>query len=327
MLKPEENNPRDRMMIRQANDLKWLKKSIADISSKTNYRIPAGYTSWDAMCRILAYALAIAVLDPFEANVDLASYFHAHRLGLWLCQNSPIYCITPELYEAIDNTDVLEKDFLKAWHPTLPNFLLFLPPNTLSSSDGARVDYLNVQLSHVDFPEWERGRWGDYKLPFLPREWKFHIQVSTCDQGECTWFTGMGVKESGEIIYSENQNCGKSAITKNDLAFLAKVRNLALNIVLMLQVKNSMVSSVEPSEAVKPGQGFTTKAEREIIRYPRWLGKNYQHKRERSNGNGGNGSSPSPHVRRGHWRSLEPGEDKPWKEAKTLFVPPTFVNF
>ncbi len=110
---------------------------------------------------------------------------------------------------------------------------------------------------------------------------------------------------------------------ENDNEFVERVRNLVVNILLYLEYYPNTSTEISETEISTKAQGFTN-ITNPNIRHARWLGKGYQTKSE--NTKTGTHLSPHTHWRRGHWRVLESGEDKRWKQSKRIWIEPTLVN-
>ena len=128
--------------------------------------------------------------------------------------------------------------------------------------------------------------------------------------------------------------------------FIQRLRNLVINVLLTLECLPALVSDIEKKDLVTTkGFGASLNKFKAIARLPRWLGKNFsitkpapldkteeteeieqqqteieQNKINRTH------SSPIAHWRKGHWRVLESGEGKRWKNSQRIWIKPMYVN-
>ncbi|MEY3334019.1 MAG: hypothetical protein RLZZ176_2322 [Cyanobacteriota bacterium] len=295
------------------------KKLIKQIRAERNYQTPKDYISWEELSGMVG--LALSTCDVEFANVDFSSFVHSHRMSLWFVQDAPLYCITPELFAAFDNTDVLHKPgALAGWSPSLPTFLVALPKGLESSSGD--IDYLLVHCTNDQHPEWETGTWKDIQIPDIQTE-NLHFDWSTISTKETVWMSSCQVADNGNIVYNDNNNLGRNSIDQADRVFIERVRNLVLNILLSLEYSPTLNTEISAGELVTKSQGFAI-IKNSNIRRARWLGKGYQTKSDITKS--GTHSSPHTHWRRGHWRVLEPSTDNKWKQSKRIWIEPVLVN-
>jgi len=294
------------------------KKLLKQIRAEKNYQTPKGYISWDELSGIVGVGLSTC--DVEFANADFSAFIHSHRMSLWFVQDAPLYCITPELFHAFDNTDVLNKQgVLTGWQPSLPTFLVALP-KVLKSPSGD-IDYLVVHCTNSQHPEWGKGKWRDIQIPDI-QTGNLHFDWSTTSSKETVWMSSCQVTDNGDLSYNDDNNLGRNTIDEADTEFLDRVRNFVVNILLSLEYSPSLNTEVSDGEIIAKSQGFGV-IKNPNIRRARWLGKGYQSKSE---GSGGTHSSPHTHWRRGHWRVLEPSDDNKWKQSKRIWIEPVLVN-
>ncbi|MBD2132582.1 hypothetical protein H6F47_09115 [Sphaerospermopsis sp. FACHB-1094] len=299
---------------------KTNRKLLRKIRSEKNYQTPKGYISWQQLSGIVGVALSTCTVEC--AGIDFSYFIHSHRMSLWFIQDAPIYCITPELFAAFDNTDVLHKpEVLAGWQPSLPTFLVTLPKGILESPSG-ELDYLVVHCASKEHPEWETGKWYDIEIPdlYVP---DLHFDWSGTSTTETVWMSSSRVTENGDLVYNNQNNLGRNILDENDNKFVERVRNLVVNILLYLEYYPNTSTEISETEISTKAQGFTN-ITNPNIRRARWLGKGYQTKLDITNS--GTHSSPHTHWRRGHWRILESGEGSRWKQSKRIWIEPTLVN-
>ncbi|WP_333152890.1 hypothetical protein [Microcoleus sp. B9-D4] len=327
------------------------KELLARIREDVNYRMPSGYISWQVLSQIIAIGLSTCDLE--YAKVDISAFIHSYRIALWFAHKAPIYCLTHELIEAFDQTDALHKPgVLCGWQPSLPSFLLALPKGAIYAPDGASIDYLTVSCSDFNHPEWNSAKWRNFTIEPFKLKYTLYFQFSTVDSQETVWTSGTAIDEGGNtLIYDENSNIGRNTLTPEDRVFIHRLRNLIINILLSLEFLPELVSDIDKKDlAITKGFGKTLKKSKAIDRFPRWLGKDFSIKQsasleqaekiiepneenlEEQTDNGNREikrihSSPIAHWRRGHWRVLETGGGKRWKNAKRIWIKPIYVNF
>jgi len=305
------------------------KELIQKIRADRTYKMPKNYITWETLSIISAICLETSNLE--YARVAISTFIHSHRFALWFCHNAPLYCLTPELLEALDHTDSLHKPgIFTGWQPSLPSFLVALPRHIIFTPDGAEFDYILIACGSADKPQWNSGRWRDIEIPSYTTE-HHHFQWTTVDSKETVWMSGTTINEN-ELVYEQHSDIGKSNLTSDDKVFIQRIRNLVVNLLLTLEYSPALLSDVVVGDTTsehgfgKPlAQPSKRIASTRKVRYPRWLGKNYQPPSPLTTTTGTH-ASPQSHWRRGHWRILESGEGRRWKESKRLWIEPILVN-
>lgn len=291
---------------------------IQKIRSECCHQMPRNYISWNTLSAIAGFSLLTN--DPEYADVDLAGFVHSYQVAKWYESDAPIYCLSQGLLEAFNKTDALHKpEVMQNWKPSLPSFIIALPEGGLISPvRDAEVDYLVVSCSKFNLDVWRQQTQHDAQEAF---------QWATVDQRETVWFSSTAIAPNGDLLYLDNSDLGRDRISQEDKVFISQVRNLVVNILFSIEYAPNLINSVNNAD-LPPGtaqvKGFGKPQSQNNTRLPRWLGKNY--KQQRKPHQGGSHSSPNPHLRRGHWRRLEPGENKPWKQQKAIWIEPTRVN-
>ena len=300
------------------------KDLLAKIRIDRTYKMPPNYINWQILSGIVA--IAISTCSPDYAKIDVSAFIHSYRTALWFAQNAPIYCLTPEIIEAFDRTDALHKpSILAGWQPSLPTFMLAIPKGLIYTPEGGKIDCLTVSCSDSIRPEWNRGRWKNIEIEPFNLKHSLYFQICTIDTQETVWTSGTAIGLDGALIYDETSSIGKHTMSVADKEFVQRIRNLVINILLALEFSPSLLTDATEAEAKAKSKGFANKQTSSSARYPRWLGKNYQSKSVLSAAKGTH-CSPCTHWRRGHWRLLESGEGKRWKEARRLWIEPVLVN-
>jgi hypothetical protein len=252
-------------------------------------------------------------LNRFQGDsINLAmNLTFAKGFSLWLKSSSLLYCVTKELAKALIETHILDKknilsDLILPFQQivvAIPRFLL-CPPGTTD----VYVDFLLVSC---------------FEKPGNENQW---ISICFVDTSRNIWVADTQIDATGDVIIDHGK------LDDKDRKFCDKIRSFAINILLLLENSgDSLLSDVVPSETVddiKKPKGFGKKSLTPPPKYPRWMGKNYQIKSELSpvSENRGTHASPRIHWRRGHWRCIEPGEGKKWKESKRLWIEPVLIN-
>jgi len=296
---------------------KLNKSLLVKIRADRSYKMPRKYINWETIS-----ALVSVVLSKYHDGGDKSTYIHNSKLALWFVQDAPIYCLTQEIVEAFDRTDVLHKpQIMMNWKPSLPSFFLALPEH-FATPDGGKIDYLLVANTSPEHPEWHQGQWkhGEIEEKLELTENLFHI--CTVDSNETVWTLVMRIDDKGNLVYDKNADFGSAKLSFADREFLETIRNLVLNVMLAIEHTPELFATVTESETTK-SKGFGSNPKTQLVRFPRWVGKNYQSKSESSNPSSIRGSVRS-HWRRGHWRVLEAGER--WKQSKRIWIEPVFVN-
>ncbi|MEG4803549.1 hypothetical protein QUB63_22570 [Microcoleus sp. ARI1-B5] len=204
--------------------------------------------------------------------------------------------------------------------------MVAVPKGLIRTPDSGEIDYLTVSCSDSQHPEWNRGQWRDIKIEPFNLKHHLYFQFCTVDSNETVWTSGTAIDAENNLIYDANSSIGKSLMTLADKEFIQRLRNLIINVLLALEFSPSLLVDVTESEFQSQSKGFGVRSWRvSNIRYPRWLGKNYQSRSVLSEEKSTH-SSPCIHWRRGHWRVLESGEGKRWKEAKRIWIEPVLVK-
>ncbi len=287
-------------------------------------------------------AIGLATCDLEYAKVDISAFIQSYRIALWFVQRAPMYCLTHELIEAFDQTDALHKPgVLCGWQPSLPTFLLAIPKGAIYAPDGASIDYLTISCSNINYPEWNSGKWKSISIQPFKLSYPLYFQYSTVDTHETVWTSGTAVSENGDtLIYDENSDIGRNTLTPEDRVFIRRLRNLVINVLLTLEFLPSMVTDVDTKDLAAPkGFGESLRKSKASNRFPRWLGKGFSINKSDSEEiveeqteiekaeTKRTHSSPITHWRRGHWRVLESGEGKLWKNGKRIWIRPIYVNY
>jgi len=325
------------------------KELLAAIREEMNYRMPSNYISWQVLSQVVAIGLATCSLD--YAKVDMSAFYQSYRIALWFAQKAPMYLMTQEIIEAFDHTDAIRKPgIMCGWRPSLPIFLLAIPKGAISTPDGASIDYLTISCSDINHPEWNSAKWKGISINPFKLTYPLYFQCTTVDTHETVWTSGTGITEDGEtLVYDESSDIGRNTLTPEDRVFIRRLRNLVINVLLTLEFLPSMVSEVDKKDLAVSSKGFGAplRKSKAIDRFPRWLGKGFSISKSDSQlteeileveeteepTETGNTeikrthSSPTAHWRRGHWRVLESGEGKRWKNGKRIWIRPIYVNY
>lgn len=322
-----QNEPENRSkMLGMFEELE--KDVVSAIRADRTYKLPKNYITWETLSQIAALSL-ITGNDPRDVS-EYRAFVHSHKFALWFIKDTPIYLMSPELFEAFDRTEALQKPgIMSGWQPSLPSFLLALPKEHLYTPDGAEVDYLLVSFSDINRREWSSGRWKKYRIdtiePYANENYRF-FDIMTIDHKEIIWSSGTGVSMTDAKLLYSNSDAGNLRLTQADREFISRLRNLVINSILAIEF-TPLISEVTDNEAVRPAtKGFAKQVARHI-RSGRWLGKNYKRKLGNASlGGGGTHSSPYSHWRVGHWRVLEVAEGKPWKQNQRIWIEPVYVD-
>ncbi|MEG3908664.1 hypothetical protein [Microcoleus sp. POL10_C6] len=319
----DEKNPNRDRSLKIFEEIQ--KDLLKEIRGDRTYKMPPNYINWHTLSGIVSVALSSCGSE--YAKVDISAFIHSYRTALWFIKDAPIYCLTEQLITAFDRTDALAKPgILAGWLPSLPTFLLAIPKGFIHTPDGGEVDYLTISCSDCEHPEWNSGSWHNIQIKPFSLEHNLYFQICTVDSLETVWTSGTAVKADGSLIYDENESLGKHTISIDDKAFLQRIRNLVINVLLALEFSPDLLMSVTESEIKRKNKGFQPiNCTFSNVRYPRWLGKNYQPFSVIS-ADKKTHFSPCTHWRRGHWRMLESGEGKRWRDSKRLWIEPVLVN-
>lgn len=296
---------------------KLNKSLLVKIRADRTYKMPKKYIEWETISALVSISLS-----KYNDGGDKSTYIHNAKLALWFVKDAPLYCLTSEIVEAFDRTDVLHKQqIMMNWKPSLPSFFLALPEHFVTPN-GGKIDYLLVSNTSPEHPEWHQGQWKHGTVEEKPEVTENLFHISTVDSNEIVWTSVTGIDNKGNLLYDKSINFGSANLSELDREFLEAIRNLVLNVMLAIEHTPELFATVTESETTK-SKGFGSNPKTQLVRFPRWVGKNYQSKSEPSNPNTIRGSVRS-HWRRGHWRVLEAGER--WKQSKRIWIEPVFVN-
>lgn len=303
--KPEPSTERDKLCKHVATHAS--NKQILLAEKALNYKMPGGYINSKSLTCI-GVASIVAWGENFNESTRMT---FDHYFLSWLHNNNPLYCTTEELTSALLKTDTLEQaDILKTLKWSLSQIMICIPKGLITTPTGGYIDFIGITCGETK----SKGRF---------------ITAYTVDTNRGVWISESGeyelacIKESFEKI--EEMNELESKVVSN-------LGSFAINILLLLETSsNSIFSDVLESETTtnnKSKKGFGNKDKELSPKYPRWIGKNYKAKTERLPTSNSHGIHLSlrTHWRRGHWRCIEPGEGKQWKESKRLWIEPVLIN-
>lgn len=320
-----QNNNERRKALKEFED-KQLAPQLIQKLRQRNYRLPKQYISWNELSVLLAIAIAIETSKrtgvPAESHTP--GWLCNFILSMWALADAPLYCLTPEIVEAFDQTNATEKKGVMAdFNPPLPVFLITVPkglvtyPNEYVGDEN--VDFIVVHCMDKKSCQ----LLGIYDKPGLDIQWG-----TICDK-ETAWFSSTIVNSDGTLFY-RNSFDGIN-LTEKDSDFIERVRNIVINVLLALTYTPELFSEMNYQDKINiaPKRGFTPIKEKEEVRYPLWIGKNYSTPRNstRSNGSSGTHRSPRLHLRRGHWRKYKGGENSRWAEDKVIWIKPCFIGY
>ncbi|MGL5132513.1 MAG: hypothetical protein ACRC78_08300 [Planktothrix sp.] len=285
----------------QANTLKEIRN--------IEYKMPNNYISWRKLSSLIALGLWGKRME--YRIFDRLSILHYEMLGDWWRLSAPLYCISEELFESLDNTDAIKEGILAGWEPPIPGFILAIPKGLLNSPYGT-ITYIVVRIKEI----------------LIGRVFMW----ATLEQGglETCWFGGTEIEPNGNLSWDENLSLGKDSITELDRAFINRIRNLVVNILLILDNPSELSNESIPESTAGKGFSSNQKSQRQnqingVILYPRWLDSKPNTKPKTSTSSSTH-NPPITHWRRGHWRTLQPGEGKKWKQTKRIWIKPQIIN-
>lgn len=302
---------------------KALPEQKSIVNKRLRYRMPPGYITKEALdliglgCFIIS-CRAEHILSVCKKSVSenlYTNFAFSNCFELWARSESPLYCVTEPIMQALAQTDSLsKKSILRDFNLPLYDLMIALPQNQIHCpvNKDAYLDFLLVNCLE----------------PTEKRNSRIIGVFSVSTDGD-TWAIKTEIDAAGNII-SDNADASAECVD-----FFNTIRNLVLGVILLIETSTtSLVSEVTPSETVedtkKPkGFGKTPLTLTPPPKYPRWIGKNYQIKSQRQQRlprSHRSHSSPRPHWRSGHFRRLEPGEGRKWIEPKIIWIEPVFIN-
>lgn len=296
---------------------------VEAIRNEREYRIPRGYLPWKDLSVMIANSVQVVDADVHVGVTnDPVPKLMACALALWWAKDMPLYCLSTPLLRAIEQTVVAQKkDLFQNWEPPLPGLLVLLPKNAIHTPEGP-LDYLLIECFSSRKPEWYT-EWKRNVLALIPDG---HIteQISCCcvDEAGYAWHCEIAMID-GQIV----ERGMKSNITKVEEPTIELLKNLALNILLILSYRPELITSDTGAQiSLSRGSGRGQRRGQKTVLTPRWLGKNYQVARRLVVLPQGSHARPQTHWRKGHWRFIEPGEGKRWKKGKQIWIEPCLIN-
>lgn len=273
---------------------------------------------WELIEGLIA-TFGVTDANEYLKDNDQASYFHWHRLGLWVNKKAPLYCIDREIFKALNGTETEnKKELLKDLPTPIPTLMMLLPQGSIVSPEGGELDYLLIHVSDREHPEWSYAP----GLPYLATECPIVIQAMGIDTKRTTWFFGIGFDRTTGEVQPDRRDVGKQETNEADSQFLDRMRSLTLQILLLLAYQPELIEVPQQSKKRHPKAKSKGQRKSEFAN-PRWIGKGYKHPVARSNGTGTH-ASPRTHWRIGHWRSQACGEK--YQDRKILWIKPTIIN-
>ena len=296
----------------EPNDQKLIKKCL-------NYKMPKGYLTQECLINIGFFSVAtIKSLHLYSRDFRHCIEPFSQMFFAWFTENQPLYCVTDELAKALIQTEVLCKfDILKNIRFVFKQFLIAIPKSLISvpNKNKAQIDFLLITF-----------------LKTSEEDYLQKISISCIDTSGIFWTFNTQIEATGQVTPINKISVGNIPYSENIKSFEFQLLSLALNFLLFIESSGNVVlTDVLPSETIQECskyKGFSKKADTPPPKYPRWIGKNYKVKSERlpTTESGETHASPRTHWRRGHWRCIEPGEGKQWKESKRLWIEPVLIN-
>ena len=290
------------------------------ILSDRPYRIPRGFPRWEE----LAVAIALSLADGHSG--DRATTLHAHRSGVWLAQNLPLYLVRTPLLRQFQDTDIpLDSghSLLSGLEFPLAGAIFLFPDNALATPDGGCLDWVVVHLSDTARPELSTGQYRGLRFPLLKHEGNYrrNLHWSSVDTRTTVWFGGCSVDDRGNLITSDRR-IGADEMGECDRHFTHQVRDICLQAFLAACFQPALVSA-PTTTGTRRASG--TRGNRKPAY---WLPREIRIPdvpTTARRGNGGNGhASPHAHWRRGHWRNQPVGPGR--RDRKLTWIRPSLVN-
>jgi len=273
---------------------------------------PKGYESF------LDFFLKSAFYSLQDQSKD-ASHFHLVLANL-LRDKPPTYYLTPDISEALSNTNVPQVEWEEL---PFDSINLFTKDGTCIAIVLERVEEMDnpsLFIQNLDRVVKSRGmdvNASDAKLVATCVFFEHRDQRSR--QIYLTLVAPFGSFE--DIIYLSPDSIGfADDISVEDYSLnIGAISRLIINSILLIKHQPSLVS-VEKS--CTSGRGFSQKPFNEPMPV-RWLGKGFSNARTRSSSSGSH-ISPRAHWRRGHWHGYRYGQGR--QTLKRKWVQPVYVN-
>ena len=306
---------RDVILLKMCQKLALSDQKL--IKECLNYKMPKGYLTQKCLINIGFFSVAaIKNLHFYGKDLRHAIEPFSQMFFAWFTENQPLYCVTNELAKALIQTEILCKfDILKNIKFVFKQLLITIPESLIlvPGKHNAQVDFLLITFLKPS---------EDYLQ---------QVSVSCIDTSGNCWIFNTQIEATGRVIPINEITVGNTPYSDSIKSFEHQLLSLTFNFLLFMESSNNTVlTDVLPSETIQECceyKGFEKKVDTLLPKYPRWIGKNYKIKSEQSvTTESGTHASPRTHWRRGHWRCIEPGEGKQWKESKRLWIEPVLIN-
>jgi hypothetical protein len=312
------------------------------------YQSPKHYPDMNRWMKVIAESYIRVFGTHFSLMAkDEAFYATTNTIGAIIGSGAPpaIYHLSASLGNALKETD-LPSDQLITMKRAVDCGIFSLPNGLLTNPDGEWLECIAFAYTMPTDKTWlhfgdrrclRAMQCGSSNKPIiiLMANTKSAIYgTNICFDSDDTPKLEIAVVEDGLAVYT-----GDAVRTVKDqdaeASFVYKLRNLALQCLLLMQVQPELLSLgevLDPSVGAKKRGFATASRSSKPVLSPNWLGKDYASKQvserqsarlERTR----NRDSPRTHWRRGHYRrSLYGPRDAPEPTYRMSWIEPVIVN-
>jgi hypothetical protein len=312
------------------------------------YQSPKHYPDMNRWMKVIAESYIRVFGTHFSLMAkDEAFYATTNTIGAIIGSGAPpaIYHLSASLGNALKETD-LPSDQLITMKRAVDCGIFSLPNGLLTNPDGEWLECIAFAYTMPTDKTWlhfgdrrclRAMQCGSSNKPIiiLMANTKSAIYgTNICFDSDDTPKLEIAVVEDGLAVHT-----GDAIRTVKDqdaeASFVYKLRNLALQCLLLMQVQPELLSLgevLDPSVGAKKRGFATASRSSKPVLSPNWLGKDYASKQvserqsaqlERTR----NRDSPRTHWRRGHYRrSLYGPRDAPEPTYRMSWIEPVIVN-
>jgi hypothetical protein len=298
--------------------LKEAKKSKLYKSLQRKYQIPKPYCQYSDILLGLVYSSEIVpLLNAKSPREQFRPEYEASCMSMLFELNEPsVYCLYPELLEAIKLTD-LPLSF-PSLEQSVPLGILLLPEVLTEPSEKSGVDHLI--FSHYS------------KLDALPTRKNMDYSLILSEEESWRSITWFSITKDRMTSYCEEvrlDNHG-NIISKSENQFISGLTSILVQSLYFIQEETFISFNLPNTSNSKKGN--TKQPKTQVVRHPKHLGQNFAFKTKQIDQLEQNFSvnyptsrhSPIPHIRRGHRKIVRHGQGR--QLTKTVWIPPNWVG-
>lgn len=283
------------------------------------YKIPKGYLQWGDLLpqlKVFAAGKVSVYLADGDTDPDFASAMRrvfAATAQFWLTKSGPLFVLDRRLFEAFEKTDI--PDFIPDFKIPAPSLIILLPERVIRGKlshheDRMSPGYIDWVLVTIE----DASEVTDFDFG---QDVKFAIHMTGADTAASAFSFEVLIGKNGEILRDRSN---MSALTETVLHSLMTLTSMP-----------ELISEDLPPTISTTGKGFakTLSKKDSIIHYPRWIGKDFNIKRDSPTAKpSASISNREWHIdafwRRGHWRRIAHGKGRQLRRWE--WIKPTLIR-